>query len=336
MYTVLGATGTVGAQVTTRLLDAGHRVRAVGRSSERLEAVARLGADTAVADTTDQSALSTAMRDSDAVFVMQPVDHTAADNLASQRTMTDAIVRALRESGVPRVVALSSVGAEISSSTGFVVGLHILEQRLAELSGVEVLALRAGWFYDNARSYLPLMQNAGIVADSVDPHVDVPMVATRDIAAAAVDALVGTGWGGKHLSREILGPVNVDQATVTAALGRAFGLPKLRYERLSDDDMVATLVDEAGFSPDVAGHHVGMTRAINDGRVVGRRPGTTVLTGPTTIDDYATGLAAAAMRRLRVPPISCPADRHPECRRGRRRASPLRRPGGSAGCATAR
>ena len=60
-------------------------------------------------------------------------------------------------------------------------------------------------------------------------------------------------------------------------------------------EQVATLVDEAGFSPDVAGHHVGMTRAINDGRVVGRRPGTTVLTGPTTIDDYATGLAAAAM-----------------------------------------
>ena len=301
MYTVLGATGTVGAQVTTRLLDAGHRVRAVGRSSERLEAVARLGADTAVADTTDHSALSTAMRDSDAVFVMQPVDHTAADNLASQWTMTDAIVRALRESGVPRVVALSSVGAEISSSTGFLVGLHILEQRLAELSGVEVLALRAGWFYDNARSYLPLMQNAGIVADSLDPHVAVPMVATRDIAAAAVDALAGTGWGGTHLSREILGPVNVDQATVTAALGRAFGLPKLRYERLSDDDMVATLVDEAGFSPDVAGHHVGMTRAINDGRVVGRRPGTTVLTGPTTIDDYATGLAAAAMATTSSP-----------------------------------
>ena len=41
-------------------------------------------------------------------------------------------------------------------------------------------------------------------------------------------------------------------------------------------EQVATLVDEAGFSPDVAGHHVGMTRAINDGRVVGRRPGTTV------------------------------------------------------------
>jgi hypothetical protein len=88
---------------------------------------------------------------------------------------------------------------------------------------------------------------------------------------------------------------------VTAALGRAFGIPELRYECLSDDDMVATLVDEAGFSPDVARHHVGMTRAINDGRVVGRRPGTTVLTGPTTIDDYATGLAAAAMATISSP-----------------------------------
>ncbi|MEY1675805.1 NAD(P)H-binding protein [Gordonia sp. ABKF26] len=301
MYTILGATGTVGAQVTTRLLDGGHRVRAVGRSPERLDALARLGADTAVGDTTDPSALAAALRGSSAVFVLQPADYTATDHLASQRTMTESIVRAVRESDVPRVVALSSVGAEIPAGTGFLVGLHILEEGLAALSDVEVLALRAGWFYDNARSYLPLMQNAGLIADSLDAEVRVPMVATRDIAAAALDALVETGWGGGHLTSEILGPVDVDQRTVTNALGDAFGLPELHYQRLSDDDMIATLVAEAGFSPDVARHHVGMTRAINDGRVVGRRPGTTVITGPTTIDDYATGLAAAAMATTSSP-----------------------------------
>ncbi|PKZ67285.1 hypothetical protein CYJ73_00945 [Gordonia terrae] len=119
MYTILGATGTVGAQVTTRLLDGGHRVRAVGRSPERLDALARLGADTAVGDTTDPSALAAALRGSSAAFVLQPADYTATDHLASQRTMTESIVRAVRESDVPRVVALSSVGAEIPAGTGF-------------------------------------------------------------------------------------------------------------------------------------------------------------------------------------------------------------------------
>ncbi|MFE0747419.1 NAD(P)H-binding protein [Gordonia sp. NPDC058843] len=299
MYTVLGATGTVGAQVVTHLIDRGHRVRAVGRSPERLHALARLGAHPAVADMTDSSALTDAMRGSSAVFVMQPADHTATDHLTSQRTMTDAIVRAVRESGTQRVVALSSVGAEISSGTGFLVGLHILEEGLASLPAVEVLALRAGWFYDNARAYLPVMQNAGLVADSLDPEVRVPMVATRDIAAAAADALVGTGWGGGHSVREVLGPVDVDQLTVTSVLGHAFGLPELRYVRLADDDMIDTLIAEAGFSPDVARHHVGMTRAINDGRVAGRRPGTRVITGPTTIDDYAADVARSAREELR-------------------------------------
>ncbi|WP_238419152.1 NAD(P)H-binding protein [Gordonia sp. 'Campus'] len=295
MFTVLGATGTVGGQLAASLLGDGHRVRAVGRSASRLDTLARLGAEPAVADATDVPALTDAMRGSSAVFVMQPADATAVDHMASQRSMTDAIVGALRDSGVSRVVVLSSVGAEIPSGTGFLAGLHVMEQGLASLPDVDMLTLRAGWFYDNARAYLPLIQHAGLVADSLDPDVAVPMVATRDIAAAAREALTGESWGGGHPIREILGPVDLDQATVTRVLGRALGLPEMEYVRLSDDDMIATLVAEAGFSPDVARHHVGMTRAINDGRVAARHTGVPVITGPTTIDDYAATLAEALL-----------------------------------------
>ena len=46
MITVMGATGNTGGQITERLLDAGERVRAVGRSASRLAALERAGAGT--------------------------------------------------------------------------------------------------------------------------------------------------------------------------------------------------------------------------------------------------------------------------------------------------
>lgn len=286
MITVLGATGTVGAQLTDRLLAAGRRVRVVGRSAERLRDAVGRGADPVVADAADPDALAEAMRGASAVWTMMPVDPTAPDHHAAQARIGEATVAAIRAADVGRVVALSSVGADLPTGTGFLTALHDQEQRLAALTDREVLMLRPGWFYENARSYLPSMAAQGVVADSLDPDVPVPMVATADVAAAAAAALAGEGWGG-HAVRELVGPDLVDQRTATRLLGAAFGR-ELTYLRLDDDAMVAALV-EAGFAEPVARQHVGMTGAINEGRVTADRPHASV--APTGYPEFAADLA---------------------------------------------
>ncbi len=290
IITVLGATGTIGSQLTSALLAAGTRVRAVGRSPHGLSRLAALGAEPHAAEARDPVALAQAMRGADAVWTMMPIDPAASDHRADQRLFGEAAIRAIRDSGIERVVALSSLGAELPDGTGFLIGLHQQEQRLATLTDRAVLALRPGWFYDNARTYLPLIETDGIVVDSLDPHVPVPMVATRDVAAVAADALLRGGWT-DHAVRELLGPVDVDQTTATVALGSALGRPELSYVRMPDDDMVAALVDE-GWTEDVALQHVGLTAAINEGRIRPQQPRTAELTMPTTYAEYARSLAA--------------------------------------------
>ena len=77
--TVLGATGKTGGTVAQRLLAAGMKVKAVGRSQDKLAALAKRGAQTIVADVADTAALTEALRGSDAAYLMIPGDYTKPD-----------------------------------------------------------------------------------------------------------------------------------------------------------------------------------------------------------------------------------------------------------------
>lgn len=281
MITVMGATGRVGRQVVAAL--EGEQVRAVGRSADRL---ATLGGTVPCAgDAGDPAFLTAAFRGADAVFTMLPVDAHEPDHRAAQEAKAAAIATAVRDAGVPYVVALSSLGADLPGGTGFIEGLHAHERHLAA-AGAPVLMLRPGWFLENAADALPVVQGSGCLADSLDPDLALPMVATRDVAAVAARALRSRRRTGVV---ELLGPQDLTQTEVAAVLSRALGRPGLPYVRLRDDEMVVALVG-AGFSRAAAARHVGMTGALNSGRICAAR--TAENTTPTGIEDLVGEWAA--------------------------------------------
>src|SRR5262245_36737160 len=114
MITVMGATGHTGKKITEELLKAGGRVRALGRSENKLSELKRAGAEVLAGDTTDAAFLANAFRGADAVYTLLPTNPRAPDYRAEQDRQGEAIVRAIRESGVRYIVALSSVGADLS------------------------------------------------------------------------------------------------------------------------------------------------------------------------------------------------------------------------------
>src|SRR5437763_10071157 len=72
MYVVTGATGHTGHIVATQLLANGEKVRAIGRSAERLQSIVGKGAEPFVADLTDKQALSKAFAGARGVYAMIP------------------------------------------------------------------------------------------------------------------------------------------------------------------------------------------------------------------------------------------------------------------------
>ncbi|MGH8351963.1 MAG: NmrA family NAD(P)-binding protein [Pseudomonas sp.] len=291
MITVMGATGHTGKRITELLLQAGEPVRALGRSASTLAARARAGAQVRAGDPTDAAFLTAAFRDADAVYTLLPFDMQTPDYHAAQQAQGEAIVQAVRASGVRHVVALSSVGADQPAGTGPIASLHAQEARLRQIEGANLLILRAGAFFENFYGALGLIKQQGINGDAVAPDVAIPMIATRDIADAAAKALMAHDWHGVVV-RELLGPRDLSYAEATRILGQRIGRPDLEYVQFSYSDLAGAL-QQAGFSANLASLYAELAQAINERRVrslEGRKPENATA---TRFEDFVEELACA-------------------------------------------
>lgn len=289
MITVMGATGNTGKKITEALLQAGEKMRALGRSETKLAELRSAGAEVLVGDTNDAAFLTKAFRGVDAVYTLLPTDQRAPDYRAEQDRQGEAIEKAIRENGVRFVVALSSMGADLSGRTGVIAGSHAQEERLKKIDKINLLLLRPVSFFENFYSSLALIKQEGINGDSVEADLAIPMVAARDIAGAAANALKACDWKGVVV-RELLGPRDISYSEATRILGEKIGKPNLPYVQFSYNDQVRALV-QAGLSESFANLYVEMTRAFNEGTIRPKRtPGNTT---PTRFEDFADELARA-------------------------------------------
>jgi uncharacterized protein YbjT (DUF2867 family) len=292
MITVMGATGQTGGATARRLLEAGEHVRALGRSADRLSALGDAGAEPLRVDAGDAAALTEAFRGADAAYVLLPIEPEVPDWHAHMARLGEAITTAVRDSGVPYVVAVSAVGADLPSGTGFLTGLYAQEQRLATLTDVaHVLALRPGAYFEIAYGWLPVIAEEGVMADSVAPDAPLPMIATRDVGDAAAAALRSRDWTGLAV-RELLGPRDLTYAEIARMIGEAVGRPDLPYVQIPEDDLRAGL-QAAGWSADTARLQVEMNRAFSDGTLADSAHRSPESTTPTRFEDFAAELAPA-------------------------------------------
>jgi uncharacterized protein YbjT (DUF2867 family) len=289
MITVMGATGNTGSKITETLLTAGEAVRALGRSEAKLALLKRAGAEVLTGDVADAAFLMKAFRGADGVYTLLPTSIQSSDYRAEQNRQGEAITKAIRDSGARYVVALSSLGADVPEGTGLLVGLHLQEERLKKLEGVNVMLLRPASFFENFYQRLGMIRHQGFISDPVPANIAIPMVATRDIADIAARALLRRDWQGVVV-RELLGPRDLTYPEATRILGKAIGRPDVKYVQSSYDDTKKALV-QVGMSESAAGLYVEMTRAFNDRKVESHR--TVESTTPTRFEDFAGELAHA-------------------------------------------
>lgn len=291
MYVILGATGNTGSAAATALLTAGHPVRVVSRSQERLGPLVARGAEAAVGDAFDGDFLARAFDGAAAVYALVPPDLTSDDFRAHYDRAGVAVERGLAASGVRRLVFLSSQGAQHADGTGPIKGLHDQEVRFRGL-GLDLTVLRPGYFFENHHlASLGMIRQLGVNGGAIEPDVRFTQIATADIGAVAAREMSAGRVAGDRVL-DLYGPRQLSMAEATSIVGAALGHDGLAYQRFPDGPFVDALVG-SGFSRHVAELFLEMAHGISSGLVVGESPPTPATTGDTTLEAFAPTLAAA-------------------------------------------
>jgi uncharacterized protein YbjT (DUF2867 family) len=265
MYAITGASGNTGSIIAEKLLAAGEKVRVIGRDARHLERFTQNGAEAFIADATDAGALEKAFGGAKAVYAMIPPNLSAPDVLAYSERVGNALATAIAKSGATRMVLLSSYGADNPDKTGPVVGLHNLERKLAGISALNALFLRCGYFMENLLPQVGVIQTLGMLAGPVRSDLLLPMIATRDIGAAAADALLKLDFAGTQV-RELQGARDVTYTEVAKIIGDAIGKPDLKYQQVPAAMLKPALM-RMGMSSSMADMLFEMTEALNNGHM---------------------------------------------------------------------
>jgi len=282
MFVLLGSNGQITSQLARLLLQARHPVRVVGRSAASLAPLAEAGAQTLAGDVGDAAFLQAAFAGASAVYTMVPPCYAETDMRAAQDRIGSAIAQALAAVRVPRVVNLSSIGAELAQGTGPIEALHAQEQRLQAIGGIELLHLRPGSFMENLLPSVHAVAATGALHGMEAPDALIPMVATRDIAAVAARELVSPQHRGCLL---LHAAPHRSMRAVAAALGAAVGLPALAYQ-VSEPAEARAQLEAHGFSASAARQLEALARWLSTSPIGSAQAGP-VEVQPTSIEAFA-------------------------------------------------
>jgi len=154
------------------------------------------------------------------VFVLTPPLVHSADIYAENRKLVDNIISAATQVKVPKIVFLSSVGAQHPSGIGAIGKLHTLEKELQKLD-TPTLSLRAAWFLENFLSQFGHGSNQ--LFSFINLDLSIPMIATEDIGVAAAHYLQ-EDWKG-HRIVELSGPRNYTTVEIAHEASSFYGIP---------------------------------------------------------------------------------------------------------------
>lgn len=220
MFAVAGVTGHTGRVVAETLLSRGKPVRVLVREEAKGAPWRGKGAEVRVASLDDSSALARALEGARGAYLLVPPRYDVEDAIGTMTRTARSIAAGVKSSGIPHVVALSSLGASRSAGTGPIQALHRFEEALGDAAPNRTF-LRAAYFIENMGAVMGEVQRAHVFPTFLTPGKEVAMVATVDIGRVAASLLLDPAEGTRIV--DLLGPTDHTPESIAAILSRVMG-----------------------------------------------------------------------------------------------------------------
>ena len=288
MFLVVGITGKVGGATARHLLAQGKKVRALVRDRAKAASWTDQGVELVDGDWNHAAAIERALRGIDGAFVMLPAVWAPSPDFKEARGVIANYVEALTKAAPPRVVVLSSMGANRTSGLGMITALSLLEQGFRKLTS-PIAFVRAGGFFENFLYGLHVARGGTLPVYYNPTNRKSTMVATNDIGAEVATLLTGPTWSGQRVI-ELGSMVSADE--VAAQLGevleldvKAFAVPRVGWP---------AAFEQFGIPKGQTGPAEAMFEAVNSGWMDLGVEGTEHVAGTTSPRDVFAAAQKAA------------------------------------------
>ena len=289
-----GSLGTISKPLATQLLAQAHDVTIISNNADRQKEIETLGANAAIGSIDDVDFLTQVFTGADVAYLMEPsvnMFDPTIDLLKHYEKICEKYVQAILNSGLKRIVHLSSIGGHSSTGNGMLAFHYYAEQTLKKLpEDVAITTLRATSFYSNIMAFIPTIKEQNAIITSYYASEPEPWASPFDIADVAAEELT-TASTGRKFRYIISDEVTSDQ--LVKVLAQAIG-KEIQWIAIPHDALEESYKG-FGMSPQAANGFSRLNEAKNSGTLYEDliKHRNEVTYGKVKIEDFAKAFAQA-------------------------------------------
>ncbi|MDB5276497.1 MAG: NAD-dependent epimerase/dehydratase family protein [Ferruginibacter sp.] len=242
---ITGSLGHISKPLVNILVQKKYSVTVISSKAERQKAIEAAGATAAIGSMEDANFLTATFKGADIVYVMEAVGaHNFFDKNFDIMAAIDRIVNsykeAIQQSGVKRVIHLSSIGAHTDKGNGMLAFHYNAEKILQQLPNDGTIKfMRPVGFYYNMFAFIPTIKTQNCIVSNYGGDEKEPWVSPLDIAKTIAEEIEKpfTGREIRYIASDEVSPNEV--ATI---LGKAIGKPGLKWQVIPDEQFMNGLL----------------------------------------------------------------------------------------------
>lgn len=261
---ITGSIGNIGRPLTKELIQRGHSLTVISSKAERQNEIEQLGARAAIGTIQDADFLTKTFAGADILYLMEAWEGIGSmfdkniDFVSAFKKIANNYKKAVEQSGVKRVIHLSSIGAHTDKGTGSLFVHHMVENILKELpADVSIKFMRPVGFYTNIFRQLQNIKTSGALIQSYGGDQKEPWVSPLDIAATIV-AEMEKPFEGRTV--HYIASEEVSPNEVAKTIGDAIGQPDLKISVIPSQQIHEGMLS-AGMNKWIADGFVAMQTA---------------------------------------------------------------------------
>jgi len=263
-----GSLGNIGKPLTQELVQKGHSVTVISSNPEKQKDIEALSAKAAIGTMQDVAFLSATFEGADIVYLMEAwegignIFDKEVDFVEGFTRIGNNYKQAVEQSGVKRIVHLSSIGAHTNKGTGSLFLHNTVENILNQLpADVSIKFMRPVGFYTNLFRYMESIKTKDAIIQSYGGDKKEPWVSPLDIAAAIAEEmeLPFAGRTVRYIASDEVSPNEVANI-----IGEAIGKRDLKWTVIPNEQMLNGML-EAGMNEWIANGFVEMQAAQGNG-----------------------------------------------------------------------